>query len=231
MSKLYFTIVQIAFLIFCGLFSSKVKSQQTIATDTLLTNNPKYGLIHVVYLHPYVENNHTYHTTDSEAVFLTDRTHHSLMLLKSDFFYFIHEDIIDTIKIQEIALDSNVNGVLLSRRYTKNCSYLNADFHWTVNGEWLQIWNLKNKDLIFDLYTYYHYSSQETTNAGLENEKETDEDCGCSNTFKILGKGLIKINEGLQSDDFQTRCDGEECKIERGTFQYKKGKFLRIKRP
>jgi len=222
MGNAYFFKTQLIPIIFFSLLTNKIISQ-SIATDTLLTNKSKYGLIRLQYLSLYIEKKDTFHTIDSDAVFLTDRKYHPIMKLNSDIFNFMHEDEIDTIKIEEIPLDSLINGVLITRNFSKYCVYANSDYRWGNEGNRLQIWDLKNKNLIFDLYTRFHESSSETKNG-----KEVTEECGCLNTFKIIGKGVIQINANLNSEEFKPRCREDQFKIRRGKYQYQNGKFVKI---
>lgn len=231
MCKRYFTIVQTAFLIFCGLAYTDANSQQTIAADTLPTKNLKYGLIRWQYLTPFVEKSHTYHTRDSEAYFLTDFTNHTSVKLKSDDYNFDHQDANDTLKVEEIKLDSNNTGVLIRRNYSKSFTYMNTGGGWGMDADRIQIWDFKKKKMLFEVYTYYHYEETTVENIGKENEKDNTDECGCSNNFRIPGTGSIRITPGPKSPGTNIPCPGNECKNKIGTFQYKNGKFVKIKKP
>lgn len=215
-------------LIMLLLASTGVKSQSK-SIDTLITNSSKFGLIHINYLSHKINNSDTLTTIDSNAVFLTDASYHPLFRLNSDNFDFIHESQIDTINIKEIPLDSKTNGVLISRDYSKYCAYANTIQHWSIDANRVQIWDLSSGTLVFDLYTYYHYSELIPIHEGKPDEQDSTYECSCSNNFRILKTGLLKTSTVSASNDSLPHCDINECDIKAGEYRFTKGKFVRVK--
>ena len=229
MGRVKYALTQVTALILFGILSIGLKAQQTISADTIPTKNPKFVLIRWQYLSPYVEKSHTYLTRDSEAYFIADLANHTSVKLLSDDYNFDHQDGTDTLSVEEIQLDSITSGVLVRRNYAKNFTYMNTGGGWGMDADRIQIWGFEKKKLLFEVYTYYHYEETTVENIGKENEKDVTDECGCSNNFRILGPGLFIVTEGRKSSRTNTPCPGKECKNKKGKYQFKNGKFMRIK--
>lgn len=210
------------------IISTKAKSQSD-SIDTLITNSSKFGLIRINHLTYKLYSSDTLTTIDSDAVFLTDSVYHPLFELNSDNFNFIHESEPDTITIKEILLDSKTNGVLISRHYSKYCAYMNTIEHWSIDANRVQIWNLRSRALVFDFYTYYHYSELIPIHEGKPDEQDSTYACSCSNNFQILGVGLIKTSAISTSNDSLPPCDINECDIKAGEYRFSSGQFIKVK--
>ncbi len=221
MGKAHFTLTRLIPFLFCGFLCSEVKSQQTVSADTFPTNNPKYGLIQWQYLSPYVEKSHTYHTIDSEAYFLANYKNHTTIQLKRDDYNFDHQDGNDTLSVEEILLDSNTKGVLITRNYSKDFTYMNTGGGWGLDAKRVQIWDLKRKKQVFEVYTYYHFEETEIEYFGQKNEKDNTVECGCRNKFEVLGKGLISVTSVSKSNKAKIPC--QECKNKNGNINSKMG--------